>query len=186
MKSVFLLLQTRLIAGRTGANAVAAAGTDTVIAGRFAGTIDFGVKSFTAKNAPFSDLFVARLDAKGNAIWARGGGSPSNDEARDVAVDVDGDVVMVGSMSGTIDLGGAGPLVSAGGTDAFAIKLAPDGATLWAKRFGDTDDDSAAAVATDADANVVAVGSFLGVVDFGGGALVGEGTSQAFFVKLAP
>ncbi len=168
------------------ANGIAAAGTDAVIVGRFSGPIDFGVKAFTPKNAPFSDLFVVRLGDKGQAIWARAFGGPQHDEAHDVAVDVDGKVVVVGSMSGSIDFGAAGVLVSAGNTDAFVLKLAPDGTSTWAKRFGDADADVAQVVTTDASANLVAAGDFLGVVDFGGGALIGEGTSQVFVVKLAP
>lgn len=64
-----------------------------------------------------------------------------------VVVDGTGHLLVAGSFSGSVDLGG-GPLVSAGGEDIFLARLdAASGALLWAKRFGGPGDDIPRALA---------------------------------------
>lgn len=90
---------------------------------------------------------------------------------RSVKIDASGDVVLVGSLYGTVDFGG-GPLTSAGSTDVFIAKFDADGNHLWSKRFGDENDQIGEGVAVDGSGNVVITGWFTGTVDFGGGPLV--------------
>jgi hypothetical protein len=88
-----------------------------------------------------------------------------------LAVDSTGNVVLTGYFAGSVDFGG-GPLVSAGDTDIFLAKYAgTNGAHLWSKRVGSTGTDRGTGVALDSRDNVVVTGSFVGTVDFGGGAL---------------
>lgn len=53
-----------------------------------------------------------------------------------VAVDESGNVFAAGSFTGTLDLGQAITLTSAGDTDAFLGEWTPQGEPMWAKRFG--------------------------------------------------
>jgi uncharacterized protein (AIM24 family) len=57
---------------------------------------------------------------------------------------------------------------------------------LWSARFGDASSQTANAVAVDASGNVIVAGSFMGTVDFGGGALSSAGARDYFVAKFGP
>src|SRR5439155_11265907 len=100
------------------------------------------------------------------------------DTANSIAVDGNGDVVVAGDFSGTVDFGG-GLLTSAGTKDIFVAKYSgADGSHQWSKRYGGTGDDHASGVTLDNGGNVGLTGSFKGTVDFGGGALITPGADM--------
>jgi hypothetical protein len=77
-----------------------------------------------------------------------------------------------------------------GATDAFIAKLGPDGTFVWAKTFGGIDSDAVIALAAGPDGSVIAVGTYIGTVDFDPGPGVDSHTSkfdtpEPFVVKLA-
>jgi hypothetical protein len=129
------------------------------------------------------DILVARFGPNGEVRWAKTFGDTADQLARDVAVDADGHVIVVGEFAGTVDFG-TGPLTSAGGLDAFVVAFDPSGAPLWAKRFGDASDQSARAVAVDSARSVLVTGDFEGAVDFGGGKLESAGKTDAFLARF--
>src|SRR4029077_11809906 len=90
-----------------------------------------------------SDTAVITVSS-GVTPWTTTFGGPNftdNVTPRTIAVAPSGDVVVVGSFTGTTDFG-AGSLTSAGGNDIFlATYAAADGRLRWAKRFGATSDD---------------------------------------------
>src|SRR5690606_25148997 len=95
------------------------------------------------------------------------------DVGTDIAVDLAGNVYATGFFLGTGDFDpGPGVLnfVSAGKVDAFVSKFAPDGALLWARQLGGTEEDAALTIALDANANVYTSGAFGDTVDFDPGA----------------
>ncbi len=55
---------------------------------------------------------------------------------------------------------------------------------VWSRSYGALVDDDARAAVMRSDGSVIVVGSFVGVVDFGGGALVSEGGRDAFILAL--
>lgn len=105
---------------------------------------------------------------------AKSFGGDLNQAVSSVAVDAMGNYYAVGSFSGSMDLG-AGPLTSAGKTDVFVAKWNSSGQLQWAKRFGNANDQNVRGVAVDPQSNVYITGSFLGSIDFGGGALTQDG-----------
>ncbi|MDH3215143.1 MAG: SBBP repeat-containing protein [Candidatus Krumholzibacteria bacterium] len=156
-----------------GESIAADASHNVVVAGDFSGTVNFGGGSLVSIGG--WDMFLAKFDASGNHIWSQRFGSTvsSNaDGARAVAVDGSGNIYLAGYFSGTVDFGG-GPLVSAGGYEAFIAKYDPSGTHIWSQRFGSTSFDYATAVAVDGSANVVLTGRITGTVDFGGGPISG-------------
>jgi hypothetical protein len=123
---------------------------------------------------------------KSNVTWARRAGDVADQAALGVAIDALGNVVVVGSFHGTIDWGG-GPLVSAGGTDIFVVKLDSTGKLLWSQRFGDASDQSATAVAVTAAGEIWITGAIVGNVDFGGGVLASaDPLADAFLAAFSP
>jgi hypothetical protein len=96
------------------------------------------------------------------------------------------DIVLGATFTGTIDAGGPS-LTSAGGFDIFVSQLDSNGATKWAKSFGDAMNQELKGVAVDdVSGNVLLAGSFLGAVDFGGGPLMNAALSDIFVAQLSP
>ncbi|HET6348011.1 MAG TPA: SBBP repeat-containing protein, partial [Candidatus Krumholzibacteria bacterium] len=100
-----------------------------------------------------------KFDPSGNHLWSRQFGSTGTMSAASVATDLSGNILVTGNFSGTVDFGG-GPLVSAGGPDAFVTKLDPDGNHVWSLRHGDVYNDLGVGVASDGSGNVLVLGSF--------------------------
>lgn len=121
--------------------------------------------------------------ACGDALWSKGFGDPMGQRATALATDKDGNVIMVGAFAGTVDFG-MDVHVSAGSEDIFVVKLAPDGTTLWSRRFGDSLADTAICVAVTPAGDIVVGGAFGGTVDFGNGPLTSAGSTDMFLLKL--
>jgi hypothetical protein len=162
--------------------AVDAAG-NVVVTGVFDGSIDFGGGPLTS--AGDNDVFVAKFDPQLNHLWSKSFGDPDVQVVSRVAIDAEGNVVLAGYFRGSIDFGG-GPLASAGGFDAFVVKLDPQLGHLESKRFGDAGDQVADGLAIDGAGNVVLAGGFTGSIDFGGGPLTSAGSYDLFVAKLDP
>ena len=155
---------------------------NVIIVGFFDGNLDFGCGTVTSGG--WADAFAAKLSPDGDCLWSRGFGDSNYQVAFGVAVDGQGNVLVVGRFAGNIDLG-AGLMTGAGGWDAFVAKLDPDGNALWSKRWGDSANQEARAVAADASGNLRVIGSFAGTTDFDG-TVYGASGIDAFVVDLGP
>lgn len=149
-----------------------------LVAGYFSGSINFGGQPL--KSAGGYDGFVAKLDKDGSRVWSLRFGDERDQRVTGVAVDAKGDVLVIGELAGTADLG-AGPLTSAGGDDLLVAKIGAEGKIAWAKRFGDAGAQAGRSIAANADGHVVFAGESSGPVDFGGGPIV-TGSEGALFV----
>ncbi|MBK9256192.1 MAG: SBBP repeat-containing protein [Saprospiraceae bacterium] len=161
--------------------------------GYFNGTIDFdpGAGMVNLSSAGNGDIFVSKLDANGNFLWAKSMGGTGEDIGRGIAVDGSGNVYTTGNFAGTVDFdpgAGTANLISAGSRDIFVSKLDANGNFLWAKSMGGTGDDYAIAIAMDGSGNVYTTGNFAGTVDFDPGAgtanLISAGSRDIFVSKL--
>ena len=179
-------------------------------AGYFSGTVDFdpGANAANLVSSGLNDMYVSKLDALGNYIWAQKIGGTNDDIARAMVVDATGAVYFTGSYSGTVDFDpGAGTenLISASSTsDIFVCKLDATGAYIWAKGFGSSATsnpstfDNSLPIATergcgislDAGGNVYTTGYFQETIDFDPGSatfnLTSAGNTDAFYSKLSP
>ena len=134
--------------GDDAASGVAVAPDGSVYTtGSFQGTADFdpgsGVHNLAAIGP--KDVFVSKLDAAGNFVWAdRMGGtgwSQGMSIGTAIALGPDGSVYTTGSFQGTADFGlgdAAGILTCAGDTDVFVSKLDAAGNFVWARDMGGT------------------------------------------------
>jgi hypothetical protein len=129
-------------------------------------------------------MFVMKLDQKGNHVWSKGFTSFGKLQLVDVAVDPNGDVLLAGDLTGTVDFGG-GALTGEGYNDVFLVKLGAGGGHVFSKRFGEINTYArATGVGVDGDGNVYVAGSFDNLIDFGGGAMVSMGFDDVFWAKL--
>jgi len=151
--------------------------------GHFSYTVDFdpGLGVFNL-SAPTEDLFVSKLDACGNFVWAKQIGAPidlANDRAvgRSIAVDASGNVYTTGYFHGTTVDFDPGPglyILNSGYNIAkiFVSKLDAAGNFVWAKQMVAIADGSGSAgasgksIAVDISGNVYTTGNYAGTVDF--------------------
>src|SRR5690606_11714817 len=87
---------------------------------------------------------------------------------------------------GTAVFGTDTALTSAGSSDGFLAKYDADGNLLWVAQGGGTEGDGAWDVATDADGNAFAVGTFRGVALWDGLPLQSRGLSDLFVDAYPP
>jgi hypothetical protein len=124
------------------------------VTGYFEST-NFAIGGVTLTNyAPSgnSSLFVAKLDAAGNLVWARSPGPAYDASGARIVVDSAGNSYVAGSFSGTNYFGSTN-LVSRGYSDVLLLKYDPDGNLLWAQQAGGNYVDGAAGLALDASGN---------------------------------
>jgi len=166
------------------------------ITGFFSGTLDFdpGVDVYNLTSNRLEDIFVLKLDANGNFIWAKSMGGIGYDRGRSITTDASGNVYTTGSFYSTVDFdpsSGIFNLTSNGSTDIFIQKLDTNGNFIWAKSMGGTFYTIGYSITTDASGNVYTTGGFYSttVVDFDPGTGVfylgaSNGVYDIFIQKL--
>ncbi len=165
-------------------------------AGKFQGTADFdpglSANSLTS-NSGSEDVFVSCLSSSGSFVWARRVGGSLNDNATSLTLNSGDDLFLTGYFQGTTDFdpgAGTANLVSAGGRDAFVLKLNNSGNYVLAKQLGGTLDDEGSNIALDVDGNLYVTGSYQGTGDFDPTAatytMSSNGGTDGFVTKLTP
>ncbi len=161
--------------------------------GYFTGTADFdpGAGTFNLTPVNGDDIFISKLDASGNFVWAKKMGGNSNEFGVSITLDASGNVYTSGSFQGTADFDPGSStfnLTPAGGWDNFISKLDSLGNFIWVKKMGGTANDEGYSIKTDAYGNVYSTGYFNGTVDFDPGAgtfnLSSAGSEDMFISKL--
>ncbi len=148
-----------------------------VVAGEFAGTVDFDPTNTVDARAAVGDrnAFVINLGPDGTYRWVRTFGQGSAGvSARRVEVDSVGSLVIVGSFSGIADFDpGQGedihtstPIYDVLSNDAFVTKLGSDGSYQWTRTLGGPGYDRGTGVAVDGNDDVFVTGTFRGTADF--------------------
>jgi hypothetical protein len=143
--------------------------------GYFGTALDFGGGPLPlpgGTTAMVMDVFVAKLTPSGGYIWAKGyGGTTGYDSGNGIAVDGNGDVLVVGNFQSSFSLGGS-TFTSAGGDDIFVAKYSgASGSHLWSASGGGSGSDQGKAVAVDGSGNVVVTGEFCGTATIAGSTL---------------
>jgi hypothetical protein len=107
-----------------GANAVQCdAQNNIVLTGYYYGSVNFGAQVLSS-SALSNDGFAAKYTSAGVPVWASGFGGTSSDGGTSIAIDTTGHSVITGVFNGTANFAGT-PLLSAGGSDAFLMRLNP-------------------------------------------------------------
>ncbi len=143
--------------------------------GQFGGTVDYnpGAGTYNLTSTGGQDIYISKLDASGNFVWAKSFGSITNDVGKSIVVDIAGNVYTTGIFQGTVDFdpgAGISNLTSVGDGDIFILKLDVSGNFVWAKSMGGKLGDVSNSIALDASGNIYTSGQFRGTVDFDPGA----------------
>lgn len=163
------------------------------VAGYFSGTADFdpGAPMVLLTSAGVEDVFITKLDASGNYIWAKQIGSSTIEHCTGIALDTSANVYTTGFFYNVVDFDPNATvynLTSAGNNDVFISKLDSAGNFVWAKQLSGSSFEVGYALTTDIKGNVYSTGFFLGTVDFDPGAgvqkLSASGAYDMFISKL--
>ena len=160
-------------------------GGNIAYAGWLTGQVDFGLGAMASATGD-ADVFVAKFDPTGQALWAKKYGDATDEQrCNNVRVDGQGNIVLVGEYRGSLDGVGIPLPQNNGGSDAFVIKLDPTGAPLWVRWGGDPGQQTAEAVAVNKAGGVVVVGRFEGSFAWngGGGALTSSSNGMVIYVQ---
>ncbi|HEY4526989.1 MAG TPA: hypothetical protein VJK53_04045, partial [Candidatus Paceibacterota bacterium] len=154
-------------------------------AGIFSNTVSIGDGLLKLTSRGIGDIFVMKFDRQGKLLWHHEYGSTGDDNAFDIDVDRDGNVVLNGWFNGTVDLGGK-VLTSLGGRDQFLVKLSPKGDVLWAKNFGSTSEDGGNEVETDDAGNIYASAISIGAFAADSSSFKNYGQRDSYVMKISP
>lgn len=142
-----------------------------LVAGQFLMTVDFDPGPGTANlsSTGGGNVYVCKLDANGNYLWASHIGGPLNESLIDMKPDVFGNVYLTGTFDGTADFDPSPTsthnLTPFGTIDAYLCKLDPSGNFSWVNQIAGTNDDLGFAIGSDATGNIYNAGHFWGTID---------------------
>lgn len=163
--------------------------------GFFTGTVDFNpdTATFNLNGVGNYNVFILKLNADGNFVWAKQLGGNYDEEGYGITTDSIDNVYTTGYFSQTTDFDpGAGyyPLTALpnGTEDIFVSKLDSVGNFVWAKQMGGKDYDEGYGIAIDSHANIITSGYFRDTADFDPGIAIynqiNSGYLDMFISKL--
>lgn len=174
------------IGGGEGGSSVSADANDNVfLTGNFySPTITFG--STTLTNAGYYDMFIAKYDTNGNALWAKSAGGINGDYGSSVSADANGNVFVTGGFSSPTISFGTTTFTKSGVSKVFVVKYDANGNVLWAKSAeGWASFDAPYSVSADAGGNVLVTGAFeSSVITFDSITLINGGGGNSFIAKF--
>ena len=153
-----------------------------IVTGWFRASATFGATTLTT--AGVADVFVAKVSASGEWLWARGAGGTGSDVGHEAGVSTDGSAIVTGSFRGSATFGDT-TLTSAGTGDAFVAKISATGEWLWARGAGGTGSDIAFGVSVSTDGSAIVTGSFSDEATFGATTLTSAGSTDVFAAKIS-
>jgi hypothetical protein len=165
-----------------------------LITGTFEGTVDFdpsdGINSVTSQGG--RDIFLVKLDADGNFIYAKTYGGIGADTGMAIDLDAQGKIYITGTFENTCSFESQSiSSVSGDFTDVFVLKLNANGTVQWVKQIGGPMSDNVYSMDIDSNGNVFIAGKFSGDdFDFDPSSnsflMDAVGTYSGYAVKLSP
>jgi len=141
---------------------------NSYVTGAYAGTATFA-PGVTLTAAGGNDIFVAKYDSTGTAVWAKSAGGTGGEQGRAIALDGSGNSYVTGTYAGTATFAPGVTLTAAGDNDIFVAKYNSTGTLVWATSAGGTSSDQGFAIAVDGSGNSYVTGTYAGTATFAPG-----------------
>ena len=167
-----------------GSSVVIDSAGNIYITGLFTGKVDFdpGEGEFNLASTDLNvsnplnrDIFILKLDKRGNFVWAKRLGNAEDDYTRSMILDEFKNIYITGAFRGKVDFD-PGPGIfnlttPKNCSEIFILKLDPSGNFIWAKNMAASPTlisykNCGASITTDASGNVYTTGTFEQTVDF--------------------
>lgn len=127
--------------------------------GNFGGTINFDASTSITSNGG-GDVFLLKLNASGNVLWARNFGLSGYDEANSILFNKNTNELYFTGDYKTVQT------PSSVTNDFFLYKLNPvTGADIWVETFGSSKSESSYELAGDSSGNVYVTGTYISKLD---------------------
>lgn len=161
------------------ASSIAVSRSHAYVAAVFHGTFDFGAPNPTPlTSSTWYSLAISRLGVGTfSHSWSRKFGTDV--WAPLVAADAEGDLIVSGWFSGSLDI--VTPALTSTSGAAFLAELDVGGTTRWARKFENV---TIAALTVGADGSIYIAGAVAGETDLGAGPVDYDGTRNAFFARF--
>ncbi|WP_437644232.1 hypothetical protein [Sorangium sp. So ce362] len=143
---------------------------DVVLTGTFEDDLDFGEGAPRLSSAGMSDVFLAKLDERGEHVASLAFGDGRRQYGGDIEIGPGGEIALSGTFEGLLDLG-SGTLFSEG-LSAFVVELGAAREHRFSRAYPA---EQPPRLALEADGGLVLAGSVEGPTDLGGGPLDGAG-----------
>ena len=150
------------------------------ITGYFKSTALFGTISLTSSGA--EDIFVAKLDANGNWLYAERAGGAGFDAGTRLIPDSNGDILVTGAYAGTASFGTL-TLTGNTGYNVFVAKLDMYAEWVWVTQAVGTGNMYGNDISTDG-ANCYIIGGLNGTLTFGAQTMTSSGNWDICLAKL--
>jgi len=155
---------------------------NVLLVGYFTGNINFDGHNLTSAGG--IDVFFAKTDKNGNAIWVQAGAATGDDSGWDIAADGAGSIYMTGVASGEMAVAGE-DVGEIGSSAGFVVKIQPGGVGNWSQTAAGTGISICTSVAPSADGSVVVCGLYAqSTTFFAGDTLPFDGTTDGFVGRL--
>lgn len=150
-----------------------ASGNPIVLGDFNSSSMDFdpGPPTFTMSSTGNYEIYILKLDATGNFMWAKQMGGANNDLSFGLTLDASGNIFSTGGFYSTeadFDPGIGTFTLAAGALDEeiFCVKLDATGNFIWANKFGGNLYDRPYGISVDNIGGVYLTGRFEGTADF--------------------
>jgi hypothetical protein len=151
------------------------------VTGAMVGDCEFmGVKTANGKSG---HVFLAKLSSAGELAWLRVSGGVGGSTGEHLAVDAEGNTVIVGGASGTVTFGDLS-FTNKAGRDVYAVKYDTNGRALWTFTGEGSTSALFSSVTLDGHGEICVCGMFKGTLALGGQKVESHGASDFLFARL--
>lgn len=143
---------------------------NSYVTGYYYGSAQFGSITLNSVSST-QDIFIAKLDASGNFMWAKSAGGNLSETPNAITLDNNGNVIITGQFEGAATFGTqtiTSMLNTSGSSsfDIFVAKYDNSGSFLWLRQGSAKYDDRGIDVGTDASGNIFVCGQFSDTITF--------------------
>ncbi|XXT15987.1 hypothetical protein WME94_37645 [Sorangium sp. So ce429] len=144
---------------------------DVLLTGSFEAEVQFGEEAPRLSSAGMSDVFLAKLDERGDHIASLAFGDGRQQRGGDIEIGPGGEIALSGTFEGLLDLGSS--TLFSDGVSAFVAELGVAREHRFSRSYRA---ERPPRLAMEADGGLVLAGDVSGPTDLGGGPLDGAGS----------
>ena len=139
-------------------------------------TLVAGTTTLTNAGTGSTDIFLAKYDAAGNALWAQRAGGTGNDILNGLTATANGNLYLAGTLGAAGGTVAGGSFASSTNSGALLAGYSASGAGLWAVREGNGS--SYGSIGTDPGGNLVVAGGMSGTLVINNQTLTSAGSTD--------